>query len=129
MAVFSLHIYCAPESELYRAVQPMCKAVRNRRECAYVLLSAVGSVSSKWAHLFMPYARDFFVMEVDPTYNRRVKLDVLANICCSSNIHSILREFEAYVRSPNEDFVCEVINTIGAFCVSVCVCVCVCAVA
>jgi AP-3 complex subunit beta len=46
-------------------------------------------------------------------YVRELKLDILTNLATESSIAAILKEFQAYVRDPDKDFVSNVIQSIG----------------
>jgi len=41
---------------------------------------------------------------------RELKLAILSNLACDSNISSILKEFNAYVTDPNKTFVTQTIQ-------------------
>jgi hypothetical protein len=44
---------------------------------------------------------------------RLLKLEILTSLSYKDNIHSILREFQTYVKDSNEEFVCTTVRAIG----------------
>ncbi|KAK2524613.1 hypothetical protein Q9233_009542 [Columba guinea] len=65
------------------------------------------------AGMFEPYLKSFYIRSTDPTQIKILKLEVLTNLANETNISTILREFQTYIRSMDKDFVAATIQAIG----------------
>uniref|UniRef100_A0A8C3TWM5 AP-3 complex subunit beta n=1 Tax=Catharus ustulatus TaxID=91951 RepID=A0A8C3TWM5_CATUS len=63
--------------------------------------------------MFEPYLKSFYIRSTDPTQIKILKLEVLTNLANETNISTILREFQTYIRSMDKDFVAATIQAIG----------------
>lgn len=63
--------------------------------------------------MFQPFIKDFYIYATDAMFVKKMKLEILALIAHESNVHALLKEFKAYVKFPEEEFVCDTIQTIG----------------
>ncbi|MGH0144982.1 UNVERIFIED_CONTAM: hypothetical protein FKN15_031141 [Acipenser sinensis] len=63
--------------------------------------------------MFEPYLKSFYIRSTDPTQIKVLKLEVLTNLANETNISTILREFQTYIKSMDKDFVAASIQAIG----------------
>jgi len=98
--------------------QPLIRLSRGRRGVQCAVLTTVSSLAQLAPHCLRPHVAEFFVMDVDPSYVRELKLDILVRLACESNISIILSELQAYVHDANKAFVSQVIVSIGRCAVS-----------
>ncbi|EPQ15290.1 AP-3 complex subunit beta-2 [Myotis brandtii] len=79
----------------------------------YVVLQNVATMSIKRRGMFEPYLKSFYIRSTDPTQIKILKLEVLTNLANETNIPTVLREFQTYIRSMDKDFVAATIQAIG----------------
>uniref|UniRef100_A0A452TZD6 AP-3 complex subunit beta n=1 Tax=Ursus maritimus TaxID=29073 RepID=A0A452TZD6_URSMA len=84
-----------------------------RSEVQYVVLQNVATMSIKRRGMFEPYLKSFYIRSTDPTQIKILKLEVLTNLASETNIPTVLREFQTYIRSMDKDFVAATIQAIG----------------
>uniref|UniRef100_A0A8C8YQ72 AP-3 complex subunit beta n=1 Tax=Prolemur simus TaxID=1328070 RepID=A0A8C8YQ72_PROSS len=108
MAVAQLYFHLAPKAE----VGVIAKALV-RLEVQYVVLQNVATMSIKRRGMFEPYLKSFYIRSTDPTQIKILKLEVLTNLANETNIPTVLREFQTYIRSMDKDFVAATIQAIG----------------
>ncbi|EHH27555.1 Adapter-related protein complex 3 subunit beta-2 [Macaca mulatta] len=84
-----------------------------RSEVQYVVLQNVATMSIKRRGMFEPYLKSFYIRSTDPTQIKILKLEVLTNLANETNIPTVLREFQTYIRSMDKDFVAATIQAIG----------------
>lgn len=113
MALVTLFFNLAPKDDCPRIIKPLMRMIRNRREISYVLLANVSTMAAQRPALFRSFIQDFFVASSDPRYIRDLKLDVLASVAAESNISGILKEFEAYMRDGDKQFVAHVVEALS----------------
>ncbi|MGH0133033.1 UNVERIFIED_CONTAM: hypothetical protein FKN15_035399 [Acipenser sinensis] len=82
-------------------------------EVQYVVLQNVATMSIKRRGMFEPYLKSFYIRSTDPTQIKVLKLEVLTNLANETNISTILREFQTYIKSMDKDFVAASIQAIG----------------
>ncbi|XP_019495543.1 PREDICTED: AP-3 complex subunit beta-2 [Hipposideros armiger] len=82
-------------------------------EVQYVVLQNVATMSIKRRGMFEPYLKSFYIRSTDPTQIKVLKLEVLTNLANETNIPTVLREFQTYIRSMDKDFVAATIQAIG----------------
>ncbi|KAI2575607.1 adaptor related protein complex 3 subunit beta 2 [Homo sapiens] len=70
-------------------------------------------MSIKRRGMFEPYLKSFYIRSTDPTQIKILKLEVLTNLANETNIPTVLREFQTYIRSMDKDFVAATIQAIG----------------
>nr|XP_036856422.1 AP-3 complex subunit beta-2 isoform X2 [Manis javanica] len=70
-------------------------------------------MSIKRRGMFEPYLKSFYIRSTDPTQIKILKLEVLTNLASETNIPTVLREFQTYIRSMDKDFVAATIQAIG----------------
>ena len=78
-----------------------------------MVLLTIASLSISRKALFEPYLKSFYVRSGDPRFIRLLKLEILTSIANESNISSVLREFQQYVRADDKVFATATIQCIG----------------
>uniref|UniRef100_A0A2K5YRW0 AP-3 complex subunit beta n=1 Tax=Mandrillus leucophaeus TaxID=9568 RepID=A0A2K5YRW0_MANLE len=110
MAVAQLYFHLAPKAEV-GARGALTHPLRS--EVQYVVLQNVATMSIKRRGMFEPYLKSFYIRSTDPTQIKILKLEVLTNLANETNIPTVLREFQTYIRSMDKDFVAATIQAIG----------------
>ncbi|TWW75770.1 AP-3 complex subunit beta-2 [Takifugu flavidus] len=82
-------------------------------EVQFVVLQNVATMTIKRRGMFEPYLKSFYIRSTDPTQIKVLKLEVLTNLANETNISTILREFQTYIKSMDKDFVAATIQAIG----------------
>jgi AP-3 complex subunit beta len=115
LAVSTLHYYCGTHSMATCTLigKSLVRIMRNQREIQYVVLSVVSSMANSRPDMFLPFLQDFFVRATDPSYARKLKLEILTSLVTPENVHIILREFQAYVRHVDKSFVTMTVGALG----------------
>ncbi|XP_075753622.1 AP-3 complex subunit beta-2 isoform X3 [Pelodiscus sinensis] len=125
MAVAQLYFHLAPKAEVGVIAKALVRLLRSHRpadgspslspgsEVQYVVLQNVATMSIKRRGMFEPYLKSFYIRSTDPTQIKILKLEVLTNLANETNISTILREFQTYIRSMDKDFVAATIQAIG----------------
>ncbi|NWR60804.1 AP3B2 protein, partial [Bucorvus abyssinicus] len=114
MAVAQLYFHLAPKAEVGVIAKALVRLLRSHRSVVqYVVLQNVATMSIKRRGMFEPYLKSFYIRSTDPTQIKILKLEVLTNLANETNISTILREFQTYIRSMDKDFVAATIQAIG----------------
>uniref|UniRef100_A0A663M703 AP-3 complex subunit beta n=1 Tax=Athene cunicularia TaxID=194338 RepID=A0A663M703_ATHCN len=113
MAVAQLYFHLAPKAEVGVIAKALVRLLRSHRSVQYVVLQNVATMSIKRRGMFEPYLKSFYIRSTDPTQIKILKLEVLTNLANETNISTILREFQTYIRSMDKDFVAATIQAIG----------------
>ncbi|KAM6181937.1 AP-3 complex subunit beta-2 isoform 1-T1 [Erethizon dorsatum] len=129
MAVAQLYFHLAPKAEVGVIAKALVRLLRSHSEVQYVVLQNVATMSIKrrigggavvelrpFSHtqgMFEPYLKSFYIRSTDPTQIKILKLEVLTNLANETNIPTVLREFQTYIRSMDKDFVAATIQAIG----------------
>jgi len=113
MAVSTLYYYLAPKGEKYKVGKAACRCIRNNREMQYCILSNILAMANTDPEIFQPYLTDFFVQETDPTFVRKLKIEIMTLLSNPTNIDRILREFSYYSTKEEKEFVAGTIQAIG----------------
>ncbi|XP_019360068.1 PREDICTED: AP-3 complex subunit beta-2 isoform X5 [Gavialis gangeticus] len=113
MAVAQLYFHLAPKAEVGVIAKALVRLLRSHSEVQYVVLQNVATMSIKRKGMFEPYLKSFYIRSTDPTQIKILKLEVLTNLANETNISTILREFQTYIRSMDKDFVAATIQAIG----------------
>ncbi|XP_011856067.1 PREDICTED: AP-3 complex subunit beta-2 [Mandrillus leucophaeus] len=111
MAVAQLYFHLAPKAEVGVIGGALTHPLRS--EVQYVVLQNVATMSIKRRGMFEPYLKSFYIRSTDPTQIKILKLEVLTNLANETNIPTVLREFQTYIRSMDKDFVAATIQAIG----------------
>lgn len=113
MAVAQLYFHLAPKAEVGVIAKALVRLMRSHSEVQYVVLQNVATMSIKRRGMFEPYLKNFYIRSTDPTQIKVLKLEVLTNLANETNISTILREFQTYIKSNDKDFVAATIQAIG----------------
>uniref|UniRef100_A0A3P8ZA31 AP-3 complex subunit beta n=1 Tax=Esox lucius TaxID=8010 RepID=A0A3P8ZA31_ESOLU len=113
MAVAQLYFHLAPKAEVGVIAKALVRLMRSHSEVQYVVLQNVATMSIKRRGMFEPYLKSFYIRSTDPTQIKVLKLEVLTNLANETNISTILREFQTYIKSMDKDFVAATIQAIG----------------
>ncbi|KAM5292450.1 AP-3 complex subunit beta-2 isoform 3-T3 [Ctenodactylus gundi] len=113
MAVAQLYFHLAPKAEVGVIAKALVRLLRSHSEVQYVVLQNVATMSIKRRGMFEPYLKSFYIRSTDPTQIKILKLEVLTNLANETNIPTVLREFQTYIRSMDKDFVAATIQAIG----------------
>ncbi|KAL1919435.1 uncharacterized protein VTP21DRAFT_2128 [Calcarisporiella thermophila] len=113
LSVAKVFYHLAPDSEAQKIAKPLLKLLRSHREMQYVVLANIATIATERPHLFEPHHQHFYVRSTDPPFIYRLKLEILTLIATETNINTLLRELQAYVKSPSKDFVTVTIQAIG----------------
>ncbi|XP_074862732.1 AP-3 complex subunit beta-2 isoform X2 [Carettochelys insculpta] len=113
MAVAQLYFHLAPKAEVGVIAKALVRLLRSHSEVQYVVLQNVATMSIKRRGMFEPYLKSFYIRSTDPTQIKILKLEVLTNLANETNISTVLREFQTYIRSMDKDFVAATIQAIG----------------
>uniref|UniRef100_A0A670JR09 AP-3 complex subunit beta n=1 Tax=Podarcis muralis TaxID=64176 RepID=A0A670JR09_PODMU len=113
MSVAQLYFHLAPKAEVGVIAKALVRLLRSHRSVQYVVLQNVATMSIKRRGMFEPYLKSFYIRSTDPTQIKILKLEVLTNLANETNISTILREFQTYIRSMDKDFVAATIQAIG----------------
>uniref|UniRef100_A0A8C0JC32 AP-3 complex subunit beta n=1 Tax=Chelonoidis abingdonii TaxID=106734 RepID=A0A8C0JC32_CHEAB len=113
MAVAQLYFHLAPKAEVGVIAKALVRLLRSHRSVQWVVLQNVATMSIKRRGMFEPYLKSFYIRSTDPTQIKILKLEVLTNLANETNISTILREFQTYIRSMDKDFVAATIQAIG----------------
>ncbi|XP_066525175.1 AP-3 complex subunit beta-2 isoform X2 [Hoplias malabaricus] len=113
MAVAQLYFHLAPKAEVGVIAKALVRLMRSHSEVQYVVLQNVATMTIKRRGMFEPYLKSFYIRSTDPTQIKILKLEVLTNLANETNISTILREFQTYIKSMDKDFVAATIQAIG----------------
>ncbi|XP_062246818.1 AP-3 complex subunit beta-2 isoform X1 [Platichthys flesus] len=113
MAVAQLYFHLAPKAEVGVIAKALVRLLRSHSEVQFVVLQNVATMSIKRRGMFEPYLKSFYIRSTDPTLIKVLKLEVLTNLANETNISTILREFQTYIKSMDKDFVAATIQAIG----------------
>uniref|UniRef100_A0A8C5WXA4 Adaptor related protein complex 3 subunit beta 2 n=1 Tax=Laticauda laticaudata TaxID=8630 RepID=A0A8C5WXA4_LATLA len=113
MSVAQLYFHLAPKAEVGVIAKALVRLLRSHRSVQFVVLQNVATMSIKRRGMFEPYLKSFYIRSTDPTQIKILKLEVLTNLANETNISTILREFQTYIRSMDKDFVAATIQAIG----------------
>ncbi|XP_057185166.1 AP-3 complex subunit beta-2 isoform X2 [Triplophysa rosa] len=113
MAVAQLYFHLAPKAEVGVIAKALVRLMRSHSEVQYVVLQNVATMTIKRRGMFEPYLKSFYIRSTDPTQIKILKLEVLTNLANETNISTLLREFQTYIKSMDKDFVAASIQAIG----------------
>jgi AP-3 complex subunit beta len=113
LAVATLYHYLAPRLEQQKIAKSLIRILHTRKEARYVILNGILTLVEANPDMFRPHLSDFFVESSEPTYIRKIKIDIVTLLANEGNISRILREFKIYVSQEDKDFVKASIQAIG----------------
>ncbi|CAB9508168.1 AP-3 complex subunit beta-1 [Seminavis robusta] len=116
LSVCSLQYYCGVSSIKVRSSigKALVRIHRDRREIQYVVLTSIRTLVHECPSAFAPFLQDFFVMAMDPSFTRMIKLDILTALALEPNsIEAVLEELKTYVRHGDKNFACASVRAAG----------------
>ena len=114
VAVVGLNLDLGNPSVRPQMAEALVFALRSSRQaCHYLLLDSISYLISLDRELFVKYLPSFFVNLNDSLHVRAQKLHVLSSIVTAGTVDALLRELQAYIRDSQEEFVANVVKTIG----------------
>ncbi|XP_078531343.1 AP-3 complex subunit beta-1 isoform X2 [Lissotriton helveticus] len=113
MAVGQLYWHLAPSSEVAMVSKALVRLLRSHREVQYIVLQNIATMSIQKRGMFEPFLKSFYVRSTDPTMIKTLKLEILTNLANDTNISTVLREFQTYVKSQDKLFAAAAIQAIG----------------
>lgn len=113
LAVATLYHYIAPRSEHSKIAKSLIRVLRGRKEAKFVVLNGILTLVEANPDMFRAHLADFFIESSEPTYIRKIKIDIVTLLANEGNISRILREFKIYVSQEDKDFVKATIQAIG----------------
>ncbi|KAJ2610569.1 AP-3 complex subunit beta, partial [Coemansia sp. RSA 1694] len=103
MSAVSAFCHLAPQTLLPAVARPLVRLLKAGRESAYVVLTNIQHVARRSPAMFSPYVRSFYVAASDPSFTRRLKLQILAAIVSPKTVSLMVAEVAAYTQSPLAD--------------------------
>lgn len=113
LAVATLYNYLAPRSEHTKIAKSLIRVLHGRKESKFVVLNGILTFVESNPDMFRPHLSDFFIESAEPTYIRKIKIDIITLLANEGNISRILREFKSYVSQEEKEFVKATIQAIG----------------
>merc|ERR1719163_2088665 len=117
LGVAAVHFYLGRaehDSAANRAIgRALVRVMRNHREIQYVVLKCIIALAEDRPVIFEPFLKNFFITVGEPSFVRRLKLEVLSRIATEDTVSTILREFQTYVRDGDDRFVRDAIRAVG----------------
>ncbi|CAH8597589.1 unnamed protein product [Heterobilharzia americana] len=113
MAASQLLFYLKCKDDYPSVVRALIRTLNCNREVQYIVLSNIASLTIDHRHLFEPYLRVFFIYSTDSLQVKLLKLEILSSLISETSSSIILREFQHYVNSYDEEFVTATIQAIG----------------
>merc|ERR1712218_163708 len=80
------------------------RLLRSHNEVQAIVLNSIASMTIKshgGSKMFQPHIKQFYVRGSDPSHVKILKLEILTNLANSSNISSLLREFQSYINGSD----------------------------
>uniref|UniRef100_A0A8C5E205 AP-3 complex subunit beta n=1 Tax=Gouania willdenowi TaxID=441366 RepID=A0A8C5E205_GOUWI len=111
MAVAQLYFHLAPKAEVGVIAKALVRLLR--KICQFISIILNNFLFRLLQGMFEPYLKSFYIRSTDPTQIKILKLEVLTNLANETNISTILREFQTYIKSMDKDFVAATIQAIG----------------
>ncbi|CAH8558810.1 unnamed protein product [Schistosoma turkestanicum] len=114
MASSQLLFYLNATEDYPAVVRALIRTLHRNREVQYMILSNISSlITFGHRNLFEPYLRSFFIFSTDSLQVKLLKLEILSSLITETSSSVILREFQYYVNSFDEEFVTATIQAIG----------------
>ena len=92
------------------------RLLRSHNEVQAIVLNSIAAMTIKskgGSKMFQPHIKQFYVRGSDPSHVKILKLEILTNLANSSNISSLLREFQSYINGSDAASVAATIQAIG----------------
>ena len=116
MATAGLYWHLAPRPEIGVVARSVTRLLRSHNEVQALVLNSIASMTIKslgGSKMFQPHIKQFYVRGSDPSHVKILKLEILTNLANSSNISSLLREFQSYINGSDGASVAATIQAIG----------------
>ena len=116
MGTAMMYWHLAPRQEINVVAKSLVRLLRSHNEVQSVVLNSIAAMTIKskgGAKMFQPHIKQFYVRGSDPSHIKILKLEILTNLANSSNISSLLREFQSYIRGCDAASVAATIQAIG----------------
>ena len=116
MATAGLYWHLAPRAEIAVVARSVTRLLRSHNEVQALVLNSIASMTIKslgGSKMFHPHIKQFYVRGSDPSHVKILKLEILTNLANSSNISSLLREFQSYINGSDGASVAATIQAIG----------------
>ena len=94
----------------------LVRLLRSHNEVQAIVLNSIAAMTIKskgGSKMFQPHIKQFYVRGSDPSHVKILKLEILTNLANSSNISSLLREFQSYINGSDAASVAATIQAIG----------------
>lgn len=117
----AIYYHCAPPSYLDRCVGPLIRLFSGPLRGKEVVLSSIGALLQKNPALFSPFIRTFYLLPVDSSEIRKLKLHILAKLIDGSTEvgKEVVREFAVYTRNSSLQVVLDSLSALSeVVCVS-----------
>jgi len=116
MATAQMYWHLAPRSEIQVVAKSLVRLLRSHNEVQAIVLNSIAAMTIKskgGSKMFQPHIKQFYVRGSDPSHVKILKLEILTNLANSSNISSLLREFQSYINGSDAASVAATIQAIG----------------
>ena len=116
MCTAMMYWHLAPSQEIHIVAKSLVRLLRSHTEVQAVVLNSIAAMTIKCAggaKMFQPHIKQFYVRGSDPSHIKILKLEILTNLANSSNISSLLREFQSYITGSDPASVAATIQAIG----------------
>ncbi|KAJ2259745.1 AP-3 complex subunit beta [Coemansia sp. RSA 376] len=99
MSAVSAYCHLAPLTLLPVVARPLVRLLKAGRESAYAVLTNIQQIARHSPGMFSPYVRSFYVAASDPSFTRRLKLQILAAIVSPKTVSMMVAEVAGYTQS------------------------------
>jgi len=116
MATAQMYWHLAPRAEIQTVAKSLVRLLRSHNEVQAIVLNSIAAMTIKskgGSKMFHPHIKQFYVRGSDPSHVKILKLEILTNLANSSNISSLLREFQSYINGSDVASVAATIQAIG----------------
>merc|ERR1719192_1130550 len=116
MGTAMMYWHLAPRQEINVVAKSLVRLLRSHNEVQALVLNSIAAMTIKshgGSKMFQPHIKQFYVRGSDPSHVKILKLEILTNLANSSNISSLLREFQSYINGSDAASVAATIQAIG----------------
>ncbi|KAI8914728.1 adaptin N terminal region-domain-containing protein [Powellomyces hirtus] len=113
LTVAKLFNHIGTTSQCVQPATALVRLLRCSREERYIVLLNIASMAQERPFLFKPHVRQFFIFGGEPSFVRDLKLEILGVVADTDNVAIVMREFQDYVRSSDEELVIKTIQILG----------------
>ena len=104
LLVFRIFYYCGNDQMVEQAIPSLLRLLHRPVDEKQCVLQTIAHLSKHEPRWFKKSERSFSIFEGEPFAIKCLKLEILENIACSSNVLWILREFKNFSKSPDIPF-------------------------